>query len=349
MKLYSISLLLLVFLTLGCAHGSHLASSPAPKSESLQPRVITVGSNSEEVLPVSPDILVKSGSKSPGSKINYDEPGTVAKEVTATTSDQREPSVISETSTTSNDNTIDNDETLDFVEEGGGEEKAGIADPLEPFNRAMYHFNDKLYFWVLKPVAQGYGKVVPEGARVSVNNFFSNLTFPIRFVNCLLQANFSGAATEFGRFMVNTIWGIGGLFDPASSKDIHLSKQDKDFGQTLGVYGLGQGFYINWPIFGPSSPRDTVGMVGDFFLHPFTYSNTAWDTSVGIRAYEKVNDTSLSIGDYESLKEAAIDPYVAIRDAYVQYRLKKVNAGRIKLMPVSTGEPNSVSGSEKAP
>ena len=327
MKLYSIPLLLLVFLTLGCAHGSHPASSPALTSASLQPGLITVGENAEEVLPKSPDVLVKSGSESPGSKINYDEPGTAVKEEIATTADQRQPPVVPATSATSNNNTTDNDSNLDFVEEGGQEEKTGIADPLEPFNRAMYHFNDKLYFWVLKPVAQGYQKVVPEGARVNVGNFFTNLASPIRFVNCLLQANFSGAASEFGRFMVNTIWGIGGLLDPASSKDIKLSIQDEDFGQTLGVYGLGQGFYINWPIFGPSSPRDTVGMVGDFFLHPFTYFITAWDTSVGIRAYEKVNATSLSIGDYESLKEAAIDPYVAIRDAYVQYRLKKVKAG----------------------
>jgi phospholipid-binding lipoprotein MlaA len=206
----------------------------------------------------------------------------------------------------------------------GEEAKGEIADPLEPFNRAMYHFNDKLYFWVLKPVAQGYGKVVPEAARVGVNNFFANLGFPIRFVNCLLQANFEGAAEELGRFTVNTLWGVGGVLDPASSKDINLSKQDEDFGQTLGSYGLGQGFFINWPLFGPSSPRDTVGLVGDAFLTPFSYLSP-WYAGAGTRAYDMVNDTSLKIGDYESLKEAAIDPYVAIRDAYVQYRLKKIN------------------------
>jgi len=327
MKLWSIPILLLIVLTLGCAHGSPSASVPTLTSVSQQSGPIAVGSNSSEgALPKAPDILVESGSESSGSKVNHDGPGTAAKEEIAITSDQRKPSVIP---ATSNNSSTDND----FVEEGGEEEKAGIADPLEPFNRAMFHFNDKLYFWVLKPVAQGYGKVVPESARVSVSNFFSNLTAPIRFVNCLLQANLSGAATELGRFLVNTIWGIGGLMDPAASKDIDLAKQGGDFGQTLGVYGLGQGFYINWPIFGPSSPRDTVGMVGDFFLHPFTYFISAWDTSVGIRAYEKMNTTSLSIGDYESLKEAAIDPYVAVRDAYVQYRLKQVNTGRIE--PVS--------------
>lgn len=219
---------------------------------------------------------------------------------------------------------VDDYGDIEVLEKVSEEAKGEIADPLEPFNRAMYHFNDKLYFWVLKPVAQGYGKVVPEAARVGVSNFFANLTFPIRFINCLLQANFKGAASELGRFTVNTLWGVGGFLDPASSKDINLSKQDEDFGQTLGAYGLGQGFFINWPLFGPSSPRDTVGLVGDAFLTPYTYLSP-WYAGAGTRGYDMVNDTSLKIGDYESLKEAAIDPYVAIRDAYVQYRLKKVN------------------------
>jgi phospholipid-binding lipoprotein MlaA len=219
---------------------------------------------------------------------------------------------------------VDDYGDIEVLEKVSDEAKGEIADPLEPFNRAMYHFNDKLYFWLLKPVAQGYGKVVPEAARVGVSNFFANLAFPIRFVNCLLQTNFEGAAEELGRFTINTIWGIGGLLDPASSKDINLSKQDEDFGQTLGAYGIGQGFYINWPIFGPSSPRDTVGLVGDAFLTPASYLSP-WYVGAGTRGYDMVNDTSLKIGDYESLKGAAIDPYVAIRDAYVQYRLKKVN------------------------
>jgi phospholipid-binding lipoprotein MlaA len=219
---------------------------------------------------------------------------------------------------------VDDYGDIEVPEKAGEEAKGEIADPLEPFNRAMYHFNDKLYFWVLKPVAQGYGKAVPEAARVGVSNFFANLAFPIRFVNCLLQANFEGAAAELGRFAVNTLWGVGGLLDPASSKDINLSKQDEDFGQTLGSYGLGQGIFITWPLFGPSSLRDTVGQVGDGFLTPTAYLGP-WYAGAGIRVYDRVNDTSLKIGDYESLKEAAIDPYVAIRDAYVQYRLKKVN------------------------
>jgi len=213
----------------------------------------------------------------------------------------------------------------DYVEEEGtAEKKPEIADPLEPFNRVMFHFNDKLYFWLLKPVAQGYSAVVPERVRASIRNFFSNLASPIRIVSCLLQLNFSGTATEVGRTAVNTIWGIGGLLEPSSGKELNLQKQDVDLGQTLGIYGLGQGFYIVWPMLGPSSARDTLGLAGDYFLYPVSYLNP-WYASTGVRGYEAVNDTSLRIGDYESFKQAAIDPYLALRDAYVQYRQNKVD------------------------
>jgi phospholipid-binding lipoprotein MlaA len=239
----------------------------------------------------------------------------------------------SEIPTTSVDAGVADREFLDYVEEGEEEAKAEIADPLEPFNRAMYHFNDKLYFWVLKPLAQGYRTVVPEEARLGVGNFFANVAFPIRFVNCLLQANIRGAASELGRFVINTIWGIGGLLDTASHPYINLPKQDVDFGQTLGVFGLGPGFYINWPILGPSSPRDTLGWFGDIFIHPFYNFFIDPVLSLEIWTFDKINDTSLSIGNYESLKDAAIDPYVAIRDAYVQYRHKKVKDRGVRPEP----------------
>jgi phospholipid-binding lipoprotein MlaA len=219
------------------------------------------------------------------------------------------------------------------------EEMVTIADPLEPINRAVHQFNDKLYFWALKPVAQGYKAVVPEPARVSVKNFFSNLGFPARFLSCLLQADFSGAATEAGRFTINTIWGVGGFLDPSSQEKLNLQQQDTDLGQTLGVYGVGHGFYLVWPVFGPSSPRDTVTIVGDYFLYPVSYISP-WYAGVGVRTYEEVNATSLRIGDYEALKNAAIDPYVAFRDAYIQYRLKKVKARKGKFLNPASQEDN---------
>ena len=223
------------------------------------------------------------------------------------------------------------DEILDeYVAGNLKEEKVEIADPLEPVNRVFHEFNDKLYFWALKPVARGYQAMLPEPARVSVKNFFSNLAFPARFLSCLLQADFGGAATEAGRFTINTLWGIGGLLDPSSGKELNLQKQDTDLGQTLGVWGVGQGFYIVWPVFGPYSFRDTVTLAGDYFLYPVSYIDP-WYASVGVRAYEEVNATSLRIGDYEALKDAAIDPYVAFRDAYAQYRFKKIKARKAKL------------------
>ncbi len=223
----------------------------------------------------------------------------------------------------------------DEMEAGEGK-MATIGDPLEPFNRAMFQFNDKLYFWILKPVAQGYNKVAPEVARAGIDNFFSNLRFPIRFVSCLLQADFGCAGSELGRFAVNTVWGVGGLLDPASSKDLNLPKRRADLGQTLGVSGVGTGFYIVWPILGPSSARDTAKIVGDFFLYPVSYIKP-WYQWLGVRAFEEINDTSLRIGDYESLKEAAIDPYVALRDAYAQYRRGLIEAAKGKAAPPKPG------------
>ncbi|MGV8059840.1 MAG: VacJ family lipoprotein [Smithellaceae bacterium] len=226
----------------------------------------------------------------------------------------------SEITTKSESRSKDDEEYLDDIKD---EQAVTIADPLEPFNRAMYQFNDKLYFWMLKPVAQGYSEVVPEPARVSVKNFFSNLGFPIRFLSCLLQGDFSGAITEAGRFGVNTLWGIGGLMDPAASKELDLQQRDTDLGLTLASYGVGHGFYIVWPLWGPSSPRDSVDIAGNYFLYPTSYI-TPWYYGVGTKGVEVVNATSLRIGDYEALQEAAIDPYVAFRDAYIQYRLKKI-------------------------
>jgi phospholipid-binding lipoprotein MlaA len=196
-----------------------------------------------------------------------------------------------------------------------------MADPIEPVNRAFFYFNDKLYFWVLKPVATGYKTVLPEDARVGVRNFFSNLTTPIRVANCLLQIDFKCAGTETLRFLLNTGLGMGGFLDPG--RDAHLEKQDRDFGQTLGIWGIGPGIYLVWPILGPSSARDTVGSIGDFFLDPRTYLLNE-PIFYLLRPVDLVNDTSLKIGEYEDFKEAAIDPYIALKDAYTQYRQKKI-------------------------
>jgi len=210
----------------------------------------------------------------------------------------------------------------DITEEEGEEEVVQIADPLYPWNKTMYHFNDKFYFWLMKPLARGYSAVVPEDIRLSVSNFFDNITTPVRFVSNLLQLKVKDAGNELFRFLYNSTAGVCGLAD-AAKMDFDVRKKDEDLGQTLGSYGIGHGIYLVWPFLGPSSLRDTIGRVGDRFLTPINYINPT-ETAVGITVYDRVNETSFRIGDYEDLKKSAIDPYVSIRDAYVQHRKKKV-------------------------
>ena len=240
-------------------------------------------------------------------------------------------------------------------EEEGEGETVKIADPLRPWNNAMYHFNDKVYFWILKPVARGYSKAVPEDMRLAVSNFFSNLAMPIRFISNLLQLKIKNAGNELLRFVYNTTAGVGGLAD-AAKLDFGIRQHDEDLGQTLGSYGIGHGFYLVWPFLGPSSLRDTIGRVGDGFLNPVSYV-TPWESAVGIKVYDRVNETTFHIGDYEDLKKSAIDPYVSLRDAYVQYRKKKVEEtdtpaegeSQSFLQPVGNPEPAQMSMTELEP
>jgi len=198
-----------------------------------------------------------------------------------------------------------------------------IADPLEPVNRIFFHVNDKLYFWALKPLASGYKAVVPEDLRLGVKNFFSNLATPVRLVNCLLQANFKGAGNETIRLLLNSTLGLAGFLDPAKT-ELRIEKRDEDFGQTLGFWGIGPAFYIEWPILGASSLRDTFGYAGDLLLNPKTYLIRSVPVGLAIRTYEQVNKTSLRIGEYEDFKRDTLDPYIAKREAYHQNRKHKI-------------------------
>lgn len=298
MKQYAYLIALFALFATGCAHSPDQVASTGPSLSRAAPLQAS-GDSQPEQSPVTP----------PEIPVRPEKVGAEGKDKPASMKDQ-------------------SGGTYENLGDYTGEEEPAItiSDPIEPFNRAMYQFNDKLYFWVLKPVSQGYGKIVPEFARVSVKNFFYNLGFPTRFVSCLLQAEVTSSAKELGRFTINTIWGIGGLFDIASDKKLNLPKNDVDLGQTLGVYGVGHGFYIVWPTVGPSSARDSVDLAGDYYLYPVSYIQP-WYASLGVSGYEAVNDTSLRIGDYETLKGAAIDPYEAIRDAYVQHRQQQLKDG----------------------
>jgi len=209
------------------------------------------------------------------------------------------------------------EDSEEFIEETGT-----INDPWEPFNRAMFKFNDKFYFWVLKPTARGYRAVLPQKVRTHIRKFYSNASTPMRLINCVLQGKMKGMSIESTRFTINSTLGVGGLFDPALLL-CHLEEQEVDFDQTLGLYGMKPIMYINWPFLGPSSLRGTLGLIGDNGFDPVTYLVSP-PIKIGILSYEEVNETSLTIGDYESLRESALDPYIAIRNAYFQNRRSKI-------------------------
>jgi phospholipid-binding lipoprotein MlaA len=214
-------------------------------------------------------------------------------------------------------------------DEGFEDEVTAINDPLYAINYTFYHLNDILYEVVMKPAAKTYNFFIPVEFRTVIKNFFYNLRFPIRFVNCLLQFKGTKAAQEAGGFFLNTTVGLVGLGDIASYYDLKPSPED--LGQTLGYWGAGNGFYIMYPILGPSSLRDSARFIDSYFLDPVSWlrykelGGYSWRTTVAINAYDKLNELSFQIEDIDALKEAAFDPYIAVRDAYVEYRNKLID------------------------
>ncbi len=196
-------------------------------------------------------------------------------------------------------------------------------DPLESINRGIFWFNDKLYFYALKPAAKAF-RVVPEGLRVAVKNFFLNLQAPIRVVNAGLQGKFAIAGNELTRFATNSTLGIGGLFDPAR-EHFKLRIHFEDTGQTLGYYGIGPGPYLVLPLLGPSSLRDGVGKIADTHLDLawYLWGRDAGENNydyIGARTLDTINQVSLDKDTYENIKQDALDPYLFIRDAHAQMR-----------------------------
>ncbi len=212
------------------------------------------------------------------------------------------------------------------AEVGEAAEVPHVADPLERWNRIVFKVNDKLYFWVLKPITRVYKRVVPEDFRLLFKNVYGNASAPIRIVNNILQLRLRYGASELGRFAINTTLGIGGLRN-IGGDCFGMKTHDADFGETLGYYGLGQGFFIVWPVLGPSTARDTVGYAGDVALYPPTWFAPT-TVSAAASAHNHVNNLSFHLGEYESLKKAAVDPYIAVRSAYVQNRAAAVEEVR---------------------
>ncbi|MGD9948453.1 MAG: VacJ family lipoprotein [Desulfobulbus sp.] len=198
-----------------------------------------------------------------------------------------------------------------------------VADPIEPINRAFFVFNDKFYLWVLDPVATGYSKVLPADIRGCVGNFFYNLGEPVRAVNCLLQGRFRDSGLTLSRFLLNSVFGVFGLADPASD-EFAIASVYATFGETLAVWGIGDGFYVVVPFIGPSTARDFTGVAVDSVAMTTYYPWRDDDVAlIGLAATDKVNFTSLHLGEYQDMKSLSFDPYIAFRNGYFQVRNKK--------------------------
>lgn len=237
--------------------------------------------------------------------------------------DQNEKATVEKTEEMSQSPDVEDNFEKELFEEEFETRQLQVADPLYIWNKGMYHFNDKLYFWLLKPLAKGYKAITPDIFRTGVSNFFYNLMMPIRFVNCILQGKANAAASEFTRFVINTTIGVLGIVDPASQYPLLNLADDEDLGQTFAKYGIGNGFFLVWPILGPSTLRDFIGSIGDAYLNPLIYIDP-FEAEMAVRGFNLVNKTSFHIGEYEALKEASVDPYVAMRNSYLQFREKKI-------------------------
>ncbi|MCP3708225.1 VacJ family lipoprotein [Paraburkholderia sp. CNPSo 3274] len=198
-------------------------------------------------------------------------------------------------------------------------------DPWEGFNRTVYTFNDKVDTYALKPVAQGYVKVTPQPVRDSVTNFFANIGDVYNAANNFLQLKITDGVEDIMRIVINTVFGLGGLFDVATLAK--LPKHNQDFGLTLGHYGVPPGPYLVLPLFGPSTVRDGVGLVPNYFINPLTYVDPA-ALSWGLYGLNVVSTRANLLGASDLLEGAAIDKYSFIRNAYLQRRRYLLSDGR---------------------
>jgi len=216
------------------------------------------------------------------------------------------------------------DEADDYEDEYEDDaKKVTVADPIEPFNRKMYQFNDVMIRYVLEPAAKVEKAVIPWEFRTIFRNMLRNIRFPVRFVSCLLQGKWEKGGDEFASFFLNTTVGFLGMADvSATYPGLHHSPED--MGQTFAVWGWEESSFLTRLFFGPSTFRDALGKLPDAVIDPlFWYANLT--LSLSLRGGEAVNDTSFRIGDYEAIKKASLDPYVAIRNGFVQNRNKLIS------------------------
>jgi phospholipid-binding lipoprotein MlaA len=201
---------------------------------------------------------------------------------------------------------------------GPAAEDAGAYDPLEGINRPIYKFNDAIDRGLLRPAAKTYERIVPDPIRSAVNNFFNNAFEPTVIVNDVLQGKGKQAASDTGRFVVNTTVGLLGLFDVATG--MGLERHNEDFGQTLAKWGFGAGPYLVVPFLGPTNVRDGIGLAAYYgYFYPFTYIEDD-TTRLTFLALDVLNWRTNFLGATDMLDQAALDPYIFTREAYLQKR-----------------------------
>ncbi|MBI5506913.1 MAG: VacJ family lipoprotein [Deltaproteobacteria bacterium] len=191
------------------------------------------------------------------------------------------------------------------------------SDPLEAINRPIFRFNDGLDRWVLEPLAIGYDFAMPDRAQTWVDNFLTNLRFPIVLANCVLQGKLEGSASSVVRFVVNSTLGLGGFGDPATR--LAIPKPDEDFGQTLGKWGLKPGAYLMLPLLGPSDLRDGVGLGVDGVTRVWPFFVDTWVT-MSLTGVQTLNTRSLYLEEVRDARHRSLDYYAFVRDAYLQHR-----------------------------
>lgn len=204
-----------------------------------------------------------------------------------------------------------------------------INDPLEPLNRATHDFNMTMDRFLLKPVADVYRWILPLPIRNGITNILHNLQSPLIFANDLLQGEFDRGGVTLARFVTNSTIGLAGIFDPAA--DWGLERHKEDFGETMAVWGVGEGFYLVLPLFGPSNPRDALGITAEFFGDPVSLAmeDNGLRTESHIRTGLEVVDFRVRYDDnIKSLKKSEGDLYVLMRTAYRQNRAYRIANGR---------------------
>lgn len=200
---------------------------------------------------------------------------------------------------------------------------ASEADPWEAFNRPVFTFNDTLDRWTLKPLAQGYQAITPDVVETGVSNVFNNLGEPVNLANNLLQGKLHDAGVDTARLLANSTLGLLGIFDVASM--MGLERNDEDFGQTLGAWGLGSGPYLVLPLLGPSSPRDAFGLAVDSTLSPYSHIHDV-PARNSLRGLDLLDTRAELLAAERTITG---DRYIFIRNAYLQNREFRVMDGAV--------------------